>query len=139
MINYDYLIVGAGLFGATFAREMTDAGKKCLIIDKRPHIGGNVYSENRNGIDVHVYGAHIFHTSSDRIWDYVNRFATFNNYVNKPKVRFGERIFSFPINLMTLHQLWGVMTPAEAEAKLEEVRIPCEDPDNLDTTILANE
>jgi UDP-galactopyranose mutase len=137
VINYDYLIVGAGLFGATFAREMTDAGKKCLIIDKRPHIGGNVYSENRNGIDVHVYGAHIFHTSSDRIWDYVNRFATFNNYVNKPKVRFGERIFSFPINLMTLHQLWGVMTPAEAEAKLEEVRIPCEDPDNLEDWILS--
>jgi len=135
--NYDYLIVGAGLFGATFAREMTDAGKKCLVIDKRPHIGGNVYSENRNGVDVHVYGAHIFHTSSDRIWEYVNRFATFNNYVNKPKVRFGDRIFSFPINLMTLHQLWGVMTPAEAEAKLKEVRIPCENPDNLEDWILS--
>ncbi len=137
MTNYDYLIVGAGLFGATFAREMTDAGKKCLVIDKRPHIGGNVYSENRNGVDVHVYGAHIFHTSSDRIWEYVNRFATFNNYVNKPKVRFGDRIFSFPINLMTLHQLWGVMTPAEAEAKLKEVRIPCENPDNLEDWILS--
>ena len=137
MTNYDYLIVGAGLFGATFAREMTDAGKKCLVIDKRPHIGGNVYSENRNGVDVHVYGAHIFHTSSDRIWEYVNRFATFNNYINKPKVRFGDRIFSFPINLMTLHQLWGVMTPAEAEAKLKEVRIPCENPDNLEDWILS--
>ena len=137
MKNYDYLIVGAGLFGATFAREMADAGKKCLVVDKRPHIGGNVYSENRNGVDVHVYGAHIFHTSNDRIWEYVNRFATFNNYVNKPKVRFGDRIFSFPINLMTLHQLWGVMTPAEAEAKLEEVRIPCENPDNLEDWILS--
>ena len=137
MRNYDYLIVGAGLFGATFAREMADAGKKCLVVDKRPHIGGNVYSENRNGVDVHVYGAHIFHTSNDRIWEYVNRFATFNNYVNKPKVRFGDRIFSFPINLMTLHQLWGVMTPAEAEAKLEEVRIPCENPDNLEDWILS--
>lgn len=137
MSNYDYLIVGAGMFGATFAREMTDAGKKCLIIDKRPHIGGNVYSENRSGIDVHVYGAHIFHTSNDRIWKYVNRFATFNNYVNKPKVRFGDRIFSFPINLMTLHQLWGVTSPAEAEAKLKEVRIPCENPDNLEDWILS--
>lgn len=135
--EYDYLIVGAGLFGATFAREMTDAGHKCLVIDKREHIGGNVYSEKRNGIDVHVYGAHIFHTNNDRIWDYVNRFATFNNYINKPKVRFGDKVFSFPINLMTLHQLWGVTSPAEAEAKLEEVRIPCEDPDNLEDWILS--
>ena len=134
---YDYLIVGAGIFGATFAREMKDAGKKCLVIDKRPHIGGNVYTEKRNGVDVHVYGAHIFHTSNDRIWEYVNRFATFNNYVNKPKIRYNDRIFSFPINLMTLHQLWGVMTPAEAQAKLEEVRIPCENPDNLEDWILS--
>jgi UDP-galactopyranose mutase len=135
--QYDYLIVGAGIFGATFAREMTDAGKECLVIDKRPHIGGNVYSEKRNGIDVHVYGAHIFHTNNERIWNYVNRFATFNNYINKPKIRFNDRIFSFPINLMTLHQLWGVMTPAEAEKKLEEVRIPCENPDNLEDWILS--
>jgi|TARA_B110000467_G_C18288567_1_gene463271 UDP-galactopyranose mutase len=135
--EYDYLIVGAGLFGATFAREMTDAGYKCLVIDKREHIGGNVYSEKRNGIDVHVYGAHIFHTNNDGIWNYVNRFATFNNYINKPKVRFGDKIFSFPINLMTLHQLWGVTSPAEAEAKLKEVRIPCENPDNLEDWILS--
>ena len=135
--QYDYLIVGAGIFGATFAREMTDAGKKCLVIDKRKHIGGNVYSEKRNGIDVHVYGAHIFHTNNDRIWEYVNRFTTFNNYINKPKVRFGDRIFSFPINLMTLHQLWGVMDPAEAKAKLNEVRIHCENPENLEDWILS--
>jgi UDP-galactopyranose mutase len=135
--KYDYIIVGAGIFGATFAREMTDAGKECLVIDKRPHIGGNVYSEKRNGIDVHVYGAHIFHTNNERIWNYVNRFAEFNNYINKPKIRFNDRMFSFPINLMTLHQLWGVMTPAEAEKKLEEVRIPCEDPDNLEDWILS--
>ena len=137
MKEYDYLIVGAGLFGATFAREMTDAGYSCLIIDRRSHIGGNVYSEKRNGIDVHVYGAHIFHTNNERIWNYVNRFATFNDYINKPKIRFNDRIFSFPINLMTLHQLWGVMTPAEAEKKLKEVRIPCENPDNLEDWILS--
>ena len=137
MSKYDYLIVGSGIFGSTFAREMTDAGYRCLVIDKRNHIAGNVYSEKRNGADVHVYGAHIFHTSNDRIWDYVNRFATFNNYINKPKIRYNDRIFSFPINLMTLHQLWGVMTPAEAEAKLEEVRIPCENPDNLEDWILS--
>lgn len=137
MSDYDYLIVGSGLFGATFARQVTDAGYKCLVIDKRDHIGGNVYSEKREGIDVHVYGAHIFHTSNDRIWEYVNRFAKFNNYINKPKVRFEDNIFSFPINLMTLHQLWGVTTPAEAEAKLEEVRIPCENPDNLEDWILS--
>lgn len=135
--EYDYLIVGSGLFGATFAREMTDAGYSCLVVDKRDHIGGNVYSEKRNGVDVHVYGAHIFHTSNDKIWEYVNRFATFNNYINKPKVRFGDDIYSFPINLMTLHQLWGVKTPAEAEEKLKEVRIPCENPDNLEDWILS--
>ena len=95
MSEYDYLIVGAGIFGATFAREMTDAGKKCLVIDRREHIGGNVYSEKRSGVDVHVYGAHIFHTNNDRIWNYVNRFAKFNNYVNKPKVRYNERDFFF--------------------------------------------
>ena len=135
--KYDYLIVGAGLFGSVFAQQAHEAGKRCLVVDKRDHIGGNVYSERREGIDVHVYGAHIFHTNSDRIWEYVNRFATFNKYINKPKVRFGDRIFSFPINLMTLHQLWGVKTPAEAEEKLQEVRIPCEDPDNLEDWILS--
>ena len=135
--KYDYLIVGAGLFGATFARQMTDAGYTCLVVDRRSHIGGNVYSEKRDGIDVHVYGAHIFHTNDDRIWNYVNRFTEFNNYINKPKVRYGDNIYSFPINLMTLHQLWGVTSPAEAEAKLREVRIPCENPDNLEDWILS--
>lgn len=135
--KYDYLVVGAGFFGATWARQMTDAGKTCLVIDRRKHIGGNAYSEKRSGVDVHVYGAHIFHTSSEKIWQYVNRFASFNNYINKPKVSFGDKMYSFPINLMTLHQLWGVKTPTEAQAKLEEVRIPCRDPKNLEDWILS--
>ena len=135
--KYDYLIVGAGVFGVTFARQMTDAGYKCLVVDRRKHIGGNVYSEKRNGVDVHVYGAHIFHTNNDAIWEYVNRFAKFNKYINKPKVRYGDKIYSFPINLMTLHQLWGVTSPAEARKKLDEVRIPCERPNNLEDWILS--
>ena len=135
--KYDYLVVGAGLFGATFARQMADAGYRCLVVDRRKHIGGNVYSEKRDGIDVHVYGAHIFHTNDDGIWQYVNRFAEFNKYINKPKVRYGDKIYSFPINLMTLHQLWGVTSPTEAQKKLDEVRIPCENPDNLEDWILS--
>jgi len=133
----DYLIVGSGLFGAVFAREMTDRGKKCLIIEKRSHIGGNVYSENRDGIEVHTYGPHIFHTNSDEIWSYVNRFAKFNNFVNRPKVRYGDKVYSFPINLMTLHQLWGVGTPSEARSRLEAARIQIDDPQNLEDHVLS--
>jgi len=136
-MKYDYLVVGAGMFGATFTRQALDAGKTVLVIDKRNHIAGNCYSENQNGIDVHVYGPHIFHTNDKKIWEFVNKFAEFNNYVNKPKVRFGDNIYSFPINLMTLHQLWGVKTPEEAIEKLEEVRIPNEDPQNLEEWILS--
>ena len=133
----DYLIVGSGLFGAVFAREMTDRGKKCLIIEKRSHIGGNVYSENRDGIEVHTYGPHIFQTNSDEIWSYVNRFAKFNNFVNRPKVRYGDKVYSFPINLMTLHQLWGVGTPSEAKSRLETARIQIDDPQNLEDHVLS--
>lgn len=134
---YDFLIVGAGLYGAVFAREMTDAGFKCLVIDQRPHIGGNVYTEKVEGIDVHKYGAHIFHTSNKAIWDYVNRFASFNHYVNKPKVNYQGKIYSFPINLMTLYQIYGVKTPKEAEEKLNEVKVQIDKASNLEEWILS--
>ncbi len=115
---FDYLIVGAGLFGAVFAREMTEHGRRCLVIDRRAHIAGNAYTEAMDGIDVHKYGAHIFHTSAPRIWQYVQRFASWRPYHHQVRVRYGERVYSFPVNLMTLQQLWGVTTPAEAEARL---------------------
>ena len=134
---YDYLIVGSGLFGSIFAHEALRKGKSVLVIDKRPHIGGNCYTEKREGIDVHVYGPHIFHTSDERVWKFVNQFATFNNYVNRPKVNYRGKIYSFPINLMTLHQLWGVASPDEARRKLDEVRVPCENPRNLEEWILS--
>jgi len=134
---YDFLIVGAGIFGSVFAHEMKRKGKSVLVIDKRDHIGGNCFTKNESGVDVHVYGPHIFHTSDDDLWTFVTRFASFNNYINKPKVNYGGRIFSFPINMMTLHQLWGVCTPAEAEQKLSSVRVPCENPRNLEEWILS--
>lgn len=134
---YDYIIVGSGLFGSIFAHEARRAGKTSLVLDKRPHVGGNCYTEKKDGVDVHVYGPHIFHTSDHRIWEFVNQFSQFNGYVNRPKVNFRGKIFSFPINLMTLHQLWGVSTPDEARKKLEEVRITCENPRNLEEWILS--
>lgn len=129
---YDYLIVGSGLFGSTFAHEATSRGKKCLIVDKRSHIGGNCYTRKEKGIDVHVYGPHIFHTSNRQVWDFINQFSSFNNYVNRPKSRIENKVYSFPINLMTLHQLWGVTTPDEARKKLQEVTKPCKNPRNLE-------
>lgn len=120
MIMYDYLIVGAGLFGATFARKMTDAGKKCLVIDKREHIGGNVYTENIEGIDVHRYGAHIFHTDDKKVWDFVNRFSHFNSFVNSPLAFYKNELYNLPFNMNTFHKLWGVNTPDEARAIIEE-------------------
>jgi UDP-galactopyranose mutase len=134
--RYDYLIVGCGCFGATFARIATDRGKKCLVIDKRPHIGGNCYTENRIGIDVHKYGAHIFHTSNQRVWDFVNQFGKFNSYRHTIKAFNYGRLFSFPINLMTLHQVWGVNTPDQAKCLLEEKKIPSSE-DNLEAFILS--
>src|SRR5579862_4380458 len=134
----DYLIVGAGLFGSVFARQMTDAGKRCLIVEKRSHIGGNCYSEKRDGIVVHEYGPHFFHTNSQRIWEYVNRFADFHPHIHRGCVRRGDQTFSFPINLATLRQLWGVQTPEEARRKLEEVRHRIVQPANLEEWALAN-
>ncbi|MBO5195636.1 MAG: UDP-galactopyranose mutase [Clostridia bacterium] len=117
---YDYLIVGAGLFGAVFAREAADRGKKCLVIDKRDHIGGNIYTKEIEGINVHMYGAHIFHTSNKKVWDYVNRFATFNRYTNSPVAYYKGEVYNMPFNMNTFSRLWGVFTPAEAKAKIEE-------------------
>lgn len=115
---YDYLIVGAGLFGAVFAHEMTEQGKKCLVIDKRNHIGGNIYTEEMEGIHVHRYGAHIFHTSNKKVWDYVNRFAEFNRYTNCPVARYKDELYNLPFNMNTFNKLWGVVTPDEARAKI---------------------
>lgn len=115
---YDYLIVGAGLFGATFAHEATKQGKRCLVIDRRDHIGGNVYTEKIAGIDVHKYGAHIFHTNNKKIWDYVNQFATFNRYTNAPIANYKGEIYNLPFNMNTFNKLWQVTTPKEAQAKI---------------------
>lgn len=120
MKEFDYLIVGAGLYGATFAYEMKKRGKKCLVIDRRNHIGGNIYCENINGINVHKYGAHIFHTSDKYIWEYVNQFAEFNNYINSPIANYKGEIYNLPFNMNTFSKLWGIATPSEAKAKIEE-------------------
>ncbi len=120
MKQYDYLIVGAGLYGATFAHFARKAGKKCLVIDKRPHVGGNVYCENIEGINVHKYGAHIFHTSNKQVWDFVNSIVEFNRYTNCPVANYRGKLYNLPFNMNTFYQMWGVTTPAEAVAKLEE-------------------
>lgn len=131
---YDYLIVGAGLYGAVFAREMTDRGFKCLVIDKRNHIAGNVYTEEIEGINVHKYGAHIFHTSDKKVWDYVNRFAEFNRYTNSPVANYKGELYNLPFNMNTFNKMWGVITPEEAAAKIEEQRAASrvENPENLE-------
>ena len=120
MKEYDYLIVGSGLFGAIFAYEANKKGKKCLVIDKRPHIAGNIYTESIQGINVHKYGAHIFHTSDKEIWEYINQFAEFNRYTNSPIAIYKNELYNMPFNMNTFNKLWGVKTPAEAKAKIEE-------------------
>ena len=137
-MTYDYLIVGAGLFGAVFAHEMTEKGKKCLVIDRRNHIAGNAYTEKIEGINVHKYGAHIFHTSNERVWAYVNRFARFNNYINAPVAVYKDELYNLPFNMNTFSKMWGVKTPAEAKAiiarQVEAERIG--EPKNLEEQAL---
>lgn len=122
MNHYDYLIVGAGLYGAVFAQEAKKAGKICLVIDKRSHIAGNIYTEEVEGIQVHRYGAHIFHTSSKAVWQYVNQFAEFNRYTNSPVANYHGEIYNLPFNMNTFNKMWGVVTPEEAQAKIDEQR-----------------
>ncbi len=120
MKKYDYLIVGAGLYGAVFAREAMNRGKKCLVIDRRPNIAGNVYTEEIEGINVHIYGAHIFHTNNRKVWNYVNQFAEFNRFTNSPVANYHGELYSLPFNMYTFNKMWGVVTPEEAAAKIEE-------------------
>lgn len=119
-MKYDYLIVGSGLYGAVFAQEAMKAGKKVLVIDKRPNIAGNVYTENMEGINVHIYGAHIFHTNNKKVWEYVNHFAEFNRFTNSPVANYHGELYSLPFNMYTFNKMWGVVTPEEAAVKIEE-------------------
>lgn len=136
---YDYLIVGAGLFGSVFAYEAAKKGKKCLVIDKRNHIGGNLYTKEIEGIQVHQYGAHIFHTSNPEVWDYVNQFAEFNRYTNSPVARYREELYNLPFNMNTFHSLWGVITPDEAKEKIEEQKRQSDikEPKNLEEQAIS--
>ncbi len=136
---YDYLIVGAGLYGAVFAQEARQAGKKCLVIDRRDHIAGNIYTEDVEGIQVHRYGAHIFHTNSKEVWAYVNRFASFNRYTNSPIANYREEIYNLPFNMNTFNRMWGVVTPAQAQAKIEEQRAAAgiTEPKNLEEQAIS--
>lgn len=135
---YNYLIVGAGLYGAAFARMAADSGKTCLVIEKKNHIGGNAYTEKINGINVHRYGAHIFHTNNGKVWDFVNRFAEFNNYINSPVANYKGEIYSLPFSMYTFNKMWGVVTPEEARAKIEEQRAAgITEPKNLEEQAIS--
>ncbi|WDF54716.1 UDP-galactopyranose mutase [Mucilaginibacter sp. KACC 22063] len=139
MGKYDFLIVGAGLYGSVFAHEAKKRGKKCLVIDKRKHIGGNAYTENIENINVHKYGAHIFHTSNKKIWDYVNSFVEFNRYTNSPLANYNGELYNLPFNMNTFHQLWGVKTPDEAQAiiKSQIEKLNIKEPANLEEQALS--
>lgn len=138
-MKYDYIIVGAGLFGAVCAHELNKQGKKVLVVEKREHIGGNVYTENHDGIQVHKYGAHIFHTNDKEIWDYVNSFSDFNRFTNSPLANYQGRLYNLPFNMNTFYQLWGTKTPAEAAAKIDEQRKEMEgkEPANLEEQAIS--
>ena len=139
MSHYDYLIVGAGLYGAVCAREAVRAGKSVLVIDKRPHIAGNVHTEQIEGINVHVYGAHIFHTNDRTVWDYVNQFAEFNRFTNSPVANYKGELYSLPFNMYTFNKMWGVVTPEEAAAKIEEQKAAAgiTEPKNLEEQAIS--
>ena len=137
-MTFDYLIVGAGLFGATFARQAMDAGKTVLVVDRRDHIAGNVYTEKTEGINVHKYGAHIFHTNNSTVWNYVQRFATFNRFTNSPVANYKGELYSLPFNMYTFNKMWGVVTPQEAEAKIAEQRKEIQgEPRNLEEQAIS--
>ncbi len=138
-MHYDYLIVGAGVFGATFAYEMNKIGKTCLVIEKRDHIAGNIYTKEEHGIQVHKYGAHIFHTSNKKIWDYVNQFLEFNQYINSPVANYKGEIYNLPFNMNTFSRMWNIRTPEEAAAKIKEqiAQLGIENPENLEEQALS--
>lgn len=138
-MKYDYVVVGAGLFGATFAYEMSKKGKKVLVLEKRNHIGGNIYTEYKNGIHIHKYGAHIFHTSDKEVWDFINQFSTFNNYINSPVANYKGELYNLPFNMNTFTKLWGVVTPSEAKEKIEEQRkvLNGKTPENLEEQAIS--
>ncbi|MGN0905858.1 MAG: UDP-galactopyranose mutase [Bullifex sp.] len=134
---YDYLIVGSGLFGAVFAYEAKLRGKKCLVVEKRDHIGGNIYTYEADGINIHKYGAHIFHTSDKKIWDYINQFASFNNFVNSPIANYQGEIYNLPFNMNTFSKMWGIITPAQAEAIISEQRKEVTEINNLEDQAIS--
>lgn len=138
-MKYDYLVVGSGLYGAVFAHEMKKRGKKCLVIDKREHIGGNIYCENVDGINVHKYGAHIFHTSNKQVWDYINQFAEFNHYINSPIAKYKDELYNLPFNMNTFSKMWGISTPQEAKdmiaSQIADLNIT--EPKNLEEQALS--
>ena len=136
---YDYLIVGAGLFGAVFAHEAKKHGKSCLVVEKRNHIAGNIYCKNVDGIHVHQYGAHIFHTSDRKIWDYINQFSEFNNYINSPVAIYKDELYNLPFNMNTFSKMWNIQTPAQAKAKIAEqiADLGITEPKNLEEQALS--
>ncbi len=139
MMEYDYLVVGAGLYGATFTHEALEHGKRVLVIDKRNHVGGNIYTKPENGINVHMYGAHIFHTNDEKVWKYINKFARFNHFVNSPIAVYKDELYNLPFNMNTFSKMWGIKTPAEAKAKIEEqiADLNIDEPKNLEEQALS--
>lgn len=137
-MKYDYLVVGSGLYGAIFAHEATKKGKKVLVVDKRPNIAGNIYTKEVEGINVHEYGAHIFHTNNKKVWEYVNQFAEFNRFTNSPVANYKGELYSLPFNMYTFNKMWGVVTPEEAAQKIEEQRKEItKEPTNLEEQAIS--